>query len=126
MLLEYWGYNTVAFFAPNTAYTASIEYNEEGTELKQLIRLLKKEGIEVILDVVFNHTAEGNRNGPYFSFKGIDSNIYYTQTPGGDYYNFSGCGNTFNCNHPQVQLQSPPGEPLYRRLPEILGDGISC
>ena len=101
MLLEYWGYNTVAFFAPNTAYTASIEYNEEGTELKQLIRLLKKEGIEVILDVVFNHTAEGNRNGPYFSFKGIDSNIYYTQTPGGDYYNFSGCGNTFNCNHPR-------------------------
>ena len=102
VLLEYWGYNTVAFFAPNTAYTASIEYNEEGTELKQLIRLLKKEGIEVILDVVFNHTAEGNRNGPYFSFKGLDSNIYYTQTPGGDYYNFSGCGNTFNCNHPQV------------------------
>lgn len=102
MLLEYWGYNTVAFFAPNTAYTASIEYNEEGTELKQLIRLLKKEGIEVILDVVFNHTAEGNRKGPYFSFKGIDNNIFYTKTPGGDYYNFSGCGNTFNCNHPQV------------------------
>ena len=83
-LLEYWGYNTVAFFAPNTAYTASIEYNEEGTELKQMIRLLKKAGIEVILDVVFNHTAEGNRNGPYFSFKGIDNNIFYTKTPGGD------------------------------------------
>ena len=102
VLLEYWGYNTVAFFAPNTAYTASIEYNEEGTELKEMIKCLKKEGIEVILDVVFNHTAEGNRKGRYFSFKGIDSNIYYTQTPGGDYYNFSGCGNTFNCNHPQV------------------------
>lgn len=102
MLLEYWGYNTVAYFAPNTAYTASIEYNEEGTELKQMIRLLKKEGIEVILDVVFNHTAEGNRTGPHFSFKGIDSDIFYTMTPGGDYYNFSGCGNTVNCNQPEV------------------------
>lgn len=101
-LLEYWGYNTVAFFAPNTAYSASLEYNEEGTELKKMIQLLKENGIEVILDVVFNHTAEGNRNGPYFSFKGVDNNIWYMLTPGGEYYNFSGCGNTFNCNEPMV------------------------
>ena len=101
-LLEYWGYNTVAFFAPNTAYSASIEYNEEGNELKTLIQLLKEQKIEVILDVVFNHTAEGDKNGPFTCFKGIDNNVYYMLTPGGDYFNFSGCGNTFNCNHPVV------------------------
>lgn len=102
-LLDYWGYNTVSFFAPNTSYCAGIEYNREGNELKKLIKTLKENGIEVILDVVFNHTAEGNENGPYFSFKGIDNNIYYMLTPEGYYYNYSGCGNTMNCNHPIVQ-----------------------
>ncbi len=102
-LLEYWGYNTVAFFAPNTSYAASSEYNREGRELKQMVQLLKENGIEVILDVVFNHTAEGNEHGPFISFRGIDNNIYYMLTPDGHYYNFSGCGNTFNCNHPIVQ-----------------------
>ena len=102
-LLEYWGYNTVGFFAPNTSYTASKEHNQEGTELKELIRELHKNGIEVILDVVFNHTAEGNDRGPTFSFKGFDNKIYYMLTPDGNYYNFSGCGNTLNCNHPIVQ-----------------------
>ena len=102
LLLEYWGYNTVAYFAPNTSYTASIEYNEEGSELKQTIRLLKKAGIEVILDVVFNHTAEGNLTGPFYQFKGIDNDIFYSKSPEGDYYNFSGCGNTVNANHPLV------------------------
>jgi len=102
-LLEYWGYNTISFFAPNTSYTASEEYNQEGTELKELIRELHKNGIEVILDVVFNHTAEGNEMGPTFSFKGFDNRIYYMLTPDGNYYNFSGCGNTLNCNHPIVQ-----------------------
>ncbi len=102
-LLEYWGYNTVSFFAPNSSYTASIEYNQEGTELKELIRALHENGIEVILDVVFNHTAEGNEYGPTFSFKGFDNRIYYMLTPDGNYYNFSGCGNTLNCNHPVVQ-----------------------
>ena len=102
-LMDYWGYNTVGFFAPNTGYCASVEYNREGNELKHLIKSLNENGIEVFLDVVFNHTAEGNENGPFFSFKGIDNNIYYILTPDGFYYNFSGCGNTLNCNHPIVQ-----------------------
>ncbi|MDO4337837.1 MAG: glycogen debranching protein GlgX [Eubacteriales bacterium] len=102
-LLDYWGYNTVSFFAPNSSYAAKTEFNHEGEELKSLIRELHANGIEVILDVVFNHTAEGNEFGPFFSFKGIDNNIYYMLTPDGKYYNFSGCGNTLNCNHPIVQ-----------------------
>lgn len=102
-LLEYWGYNTVGFFAPNTSYTSSTEHNQEGTELKKLIRDLHNNGIEVILDVVFNHTAEGNEYGRTFSFKGLDNQIYYMLTPDGHYYNFSGCGNTLNCNHPIVR-----------------------
>lgn len=102
-LLEYWGYNSVSFFAPNTSYTAAEEYNREGTELKTLIRELHENGIEVILDVVFNHTAEGNEKGSTFCFKGFDNKIYYMLTPDGNYYNFSGCGNTLNCNHPMVR-----------------------
>lgn len=102
-VMNYWGYNTVSFFAPNTSYTAVKEYNKEGTELKELIRELHENGIECILDVVFNHTAEGNEMGPSFSFKGFDNNIYYMLTPEGYYYNFSGCGNTLNCNHPIVR-----------------------
>lgn len=102
-LVEYWGYNTVSFFAPNTSYTAGPEYHHEGYELKDLIRELHANDIEVILDVVFNHTAEGNELGKTFSFKGFDNNIYYMLTPDGNYYNFSGCGNTLNCNHPIVQ-----------------------
>ena len=101
-LYNYWGYNTVSFFAPNTSYTASTEYNREGNELKRFIQACKERGIEVYLDVVFNHTAEGNEMGPFFSFKGFDNNIYYLLTPQGRYYNFSGCGNTLNCNHPIV------------------------
>ncbi len=102
-LYNYWGYNTICFFAPNTGYTSVQEHNHEGEELKQLICELKENGIEVFLDVVFNHTAEGNENGPIFSFKGIDNNIYYILTPDGYYYNFSGCGNVMNCNHPNVR-----------------------
>lgn len=102
-LVEYWGYNTVGFFSPNASYAAAEEVNNEGTELKELIRELHENGIEVILDVVFNHTAEGNEQGPFFSFKGFDNNIYYLLTPEGHYYNFSGCGNSLNCNHPVVQ-----------------------
>ena len=102
-LLECWGYNTVGFFAPNSSYAAANEQNQEGTELKTLIKALHDNGIEVILDVVFNHTAEGNEKGNTFSFKGFDNNIYYMLTPDGNYYNFSGCGNTLNCNHPVVQ-----------------------
>ena len=101
-LYNYWGYNTVSFFAPNTSYAASKEYNREGNELKRLIHEFNRHGIEVYLDVVFNHTAEGDERGPFFSFKGFDNNIYYLLTPDGHYYNFSGCGNSLNCNHPIV------------------------
>lgn len=102
-LNNYWGYNTVSFFAPNTSYAFNEEHNHEGDELKSLIKALKENGIEVILDVVFNHTAEGNEMGPCFSFKGIDNNVYYMLTPDAHYYNFSGCGNVMNCNHPVVR-----------------------
>lgn len=102
-LLNYWGYNTISFFAPNTSYSSAIEYNREGLELKELIKELHANKMEIILDVVFNHTAEGNEDGPAISFKAFDNNIYYLLTPDGHYYNFSGCGNTMNCNHPIVQ-----------------------
>ena len=102
-LYNYWGYNTVSFFAPNTSYAFNEEHNHEGDELKSLIKALKENGIEVILDVVFNHTAEGNEMGPCFSFKGIDNNVYYMLTPDAHYYKFSGCGNVMNCNHPVVR-----------------------
>jgi len=102
-LYNYWGYNTVSFFAPNTSYAFNEEHNHEGDELKSLIKALKENGIEVILDVVFNHTAEGNEMGPCFSFKGIDNSVYYMLTPDAHYYNFSGCGNVMNCNHPVVR-----------------------
>lgn len=102
-LLNYWGYNTVGFFAPNTSYASAKEHHQEGNELKNVIKTLNENGIEVILDVVFNHTAEGDHRGPVFSFKGYDKDIYYMDTPEGYYYNFSGCGNTMNCNHPVVR-----------------------
>ena len=102
-VVDYWGYNTVSFFAPNNEYASDSEGCHVGLELKTLIKALKDNGIEVILDVVFNHTAEGDERGPFISFKGIDNNIYYLLTPDGNYYNFSGCGNTVNCNHPVVQ-----------------------
>ncbi len=102
-LLDYWGYNPVSFFAPNTSYTSAVEYNREGRELKSLIRALHENGIEVFLDVVFNHTAEGNEKGPVISFKGLDNNVYYMLDADGSYKNYSGCGNTVNSNHPVVQ-----------------------
>lgn len=102
-LLDYWGYNPISFFAPNTSYSAETEFNREGYELKSLIRELHEQEMEIILDVVFNHTAEGNEHGPCISFKGFDNNVYYMLTPKAQYYNFSGCGNTLNCNHPVVQ-----------------------
>ena len=102
-LLNYWGYSTVGFFAPKAGYAASAAFGMEADELKNLIRQLHRNGIEVILDVVFNHTAEGNEKGPYISFRGIDNRTYYLLTPEGFYYNFSGCGNTMNCNNPVVR-----------------------
>ena len=102
-LLNYWGYSTVAFFAPKAGYAASGRYGMQVDELKSLIKELHKNGIKVILDVVFNHTAEGNEHGPYISFKGMDNKTYYILTPEGYYYNFSGCGNTLNCNNSIVR-----------------------
>lgn len=102
-LYNYWGYSTVGFFAPKAAYAATGRYNMEVDELKNFIKNFHKAGIEVILDVVFNHTAEGNERGPYISYRGIDNKTYYLLTPEGYYYNFSGCGNTLNCNNSIVR-----------------------
>jgi glycogen operon protein len=102
-LYNYWGYSTVDFFAPKAGYAASAPFGMEADELKGLIKRLHKNGIEVVLDVVFNHTAEGNEDGPYISYKGVDNRTYYLLTPEGHYYNFSGCGNTMNCNNPVVR-----------------------
>ena len=102
-LLNYWGYSTVGFFAPKAGYSAAARFGMEADELKHMIRSLHLAGIQVILDVVFNHTAEGNENGPCISYRGIDNQTYYLLTPDGGYYNFSGCGNTMNCNHPVVR-----------------------
>ncbi|MFB2938881.1 glycogen debranching protein GlgX [Aerosakkonemataceae cyanobacterium BLCC-F154] len=102
-LFNYWGYNTVGFYAPKAGYAATGKYGNQATELKTLVKELHRNGIEVILDVVFNHTAEGNENGPTISFRGLDNKTYYMLTPEGLYYNFSGCGNTLNCNHPIVR-----------------------
>ena len=103
MLLNYWGYSTVGFFAPKAGYAATGKFGMQVDELKALIKELHKNGIEVILDVVFNHTAEGNERGPTISFRGIDNKTYYMLTPEGYYYNFSGTGNTLNCNNPVVR-----------------------
>lgn len=102
-LYNYWGYSAVNFFAPKAGYAATGKYGMEVDELKNLVKELHKNGIEVILDVVFNHTAEGNEKGPYISYRGIDNKTYYLLTPEGYYYNFSGCGNTLNCNNPVVR-----------------------
>lgn len=105
-LVNFWGYNPLAFFAPKAGYAALGKF-QDGTlvadELKTLVKMLHKNGIEIILDVVLNHSSEGNEYGPTLSFKGIDNAIYYLLTPDGWYYNFSGTGNTLNCNHPIVR-----------------------
>ena len=103
LLVNYWGYSTVGFFAPKAGYAATGRLGMQVDELKTLVKELHRNGIEVILDVVFNHTAEGNEHGPTISFRGIDNKIYYMLTPEGYYYNFSGCGNTINCNNPIVR-----------------------
>lgn len=94
-----WGYSTVNFFAPKAGYAAMGKYSMEVDEFKNLIKCLHLNGIEIILDVVFNHTAEGNEFGPTISFRGLDNATYYLLTDDGHYHNFSGCGNTFNCNN---------------------------
>jgi glycogen operon protein len=102
-LYNYWGYSTVGFFAPKAGFAATGKFGMQVDELKGMIKELHKAGIEVMLDVVFNHTAEGNEMGPYISFRGLDNRTYYMLTPDGYYYNFSGTGNTLNCNNPVVR-----------------------
>jgi isoamylase len=102
-LYNFWGYNTIAFFAPKAGFAATGRLGMQADELKALVKELHRAGIEIILDVVFNHTAEGNHKGRTISFRGLDNSTYYMLTPAGDYYNFSGTGNTFNCNHPVVR-----------------------
>lgn len=106
LLLNYWGYSSVGFFAPKAGYAATGPLHDAtmvADELKTTIRELHANGIEVILDVVFNHTAEGNEYGPCLSYKGADNSTYYMLTPEGFYFNFSGTGNTLNCNNPIVR-----------------------
>ncbi len=102
-LLNYWGYSTIGFFAPKAGYAATGRYGMQVDEFKTLIKELHRNGIEVILDVVFNHTAEGNEKGRTLSFRGIDNKTYYMLGPDGRYLNFSGTGNTMNCNNPVVR-----------------------
>ncbi len=103
-LKNYWGYDPVAFFAPKASYSSSGGLGQQKLEFKEMVRALHKAGIEVILDVVFNHTAEGNELGPTLCFRGIDNEIFYTLAPEKRYYeNFAGTGNTINANHPVVR-----------------------
>ena len=103
LLMQYWGYSTVGFFAPKAGYAATGKLGMQVDEFKHLVKELHRAGIEVFLDVVFNHTAEGNEMGPYISFRGLDNRVYYMLTPDGYYFNFSGTGNTLNCNNPIVR-----------------------
>jgi isoamylase len=104
---NFWGYSTVGFFAPMARYSYAASLGAPGAavadEFKLLVRECHKRGIEVILDVVFNHTAEGDERGPTLSFRGLDNRVYYMLAPRGEYYNYSGCGNTLNCGHPVVR-----------------------
>ncbi|MCL2742247.1 MAG: glycogen debranching protein GlgX [Planctomycetaceae bacterium] len=100
---NYWGYDTMAFFSPHRGYAHGKEPGAQVREFKELVRAFHQAGIEVILDVVFNHTCEGNENGPTLSFKGLDNQIYYMLERGPYYKNYSGCGNTVNGNHPIVR-----------------------
>ena len=101
-LWNFWGYSTMGYFAPHSAYCVRPEDGMHLKEFRDAVKALHKAGIEVILDVVFNHTDEGNHQGPTFCFRGIDNRSYYFLVPTAmQYYmDFSGCGNTFNCNHP--------------------------
>jgi len=103
-LTNYWGYSTASFFAPKGSYASDKSPGGQVREFKEMVRELHKAGIEVILDIVFNHTAEGNEQGPTISFRGLDNSIYYILNENRRYYqNYSGCGNTMNCNHPVVR-----------------------
>ncbi|MGL4514914.1 MAG: glycogen debranching protein GlgX [Lacipirellulaceae bacterium] len=100
---NYWGYDPMAFFAPHRGYMLGDEPGGQVRQFKEMVRELHAAGIEVILDVVFNHTSEGNEHGPTFTFKGLENSVYYMLTGDGSYKNYSGCGNTINSNHPIVR-----------------------
>jgi glycogen operon protein len=102
-LRNYWGYNSIAFAAPKAAYAHTGPQHGQVTEFREMVRAFHQAGMEVILDVVFNHTGEGNERGPTYSFRGLDNEVYYLLGPNGEYLNFSGVGNTLNCNHPIVR-----------------------
>jgi glycogen operon protein len=102
-LRNYWGYNTVAFFAPKEAYSTQAAPGCQIDEFKLMVRELHRAGIELILDIAFNHTAEGDEAGPTFSFRGLDNSIYYLLDEEGQYLDFTGCKNTLNCGHPVVR-----------------------
>jgi glycogen operon protein len=103
-LLNLWGYQPIAFFAPNASYSSNPHDGGQVREFKEMVKRLHQAGIEVILDVVFNHTSEGDERGPVRGFRGIDNATYYILDPAtGHYKNYSGCGNTLNCNHPVVR-----------------------
>ncbi len=103
-LLNFWGYSPIAFFTPKAAYAHRNQAETQIGEFKRLVKALHEVGIEVILDMVFNHTAEGDERGPTYSFRGLDNATYYLLDPTtGAYLNYSGCGNTLNCNHPVVR-----------------------
>ncbi len=103
-LTNYWGYSTIAFFSPKAGYSSDESLSGPVREFKEMVRALHKAGIEVILDIVFNHTAEGNERGVTMGFRGLDNPIYYMLEDNRRYYrNYSGCGNTVNCNHPVVR-----------------------
>src|SRR5438876_1181099 len=102
-LRNLWGYNSISFAAPKAAYAASGEKHGQHFEFRDMVKAFHAAGIEVILDVVFNHTGEGDHRGRTYSFRGLDNSLYYMLGPNGEYLNFSGCGNTVNCNHPVVR-----------------------
>jgi isoamylase len=102
-LRNFWGYNSIAFAAPKAAYAAGGPAHGQVNEFRDMVQAFHQAGIEVILDVVFNHTGEGDDRGRTYSFRGLDNELYYMLGPGGNYLNFSGCGNTVNCNHPVVR-----------------------
>jgi len=101
-LTNYWGYSNIGFFAPTGRYAISATRLEHLDEFRSMVKALHEAGIEIILDVVFNHTSEGDERGPTLSFRGIDNSVYYLLSKGA-YLNYSGCGNTLNCNHPLVR-----------------------
>ncbi len=102
-LKNFWGYSPLAFFAPKASYAVNGRNGNQVRDFKEMVKALHKAGIEVILDIVFNHSAEGGADGPVYSFRGIDNTIYYLLGPDKEYLNFSGCGNTLNCNHPVLR-----------------------